>query len=390
MRRMLFAGLLLGALTVRAEDPELVRFGYVGLDAEADTNRLFFVTPPCETNWVPARVLCVYEDYAYSADERALLAAAGVVTPAATLAEVPSGYARRYDEPWFVGWERPAEQLSFTGAAGFLSRYDEDAALWRVGNSYFSSYWADEAEALSALAKLKTEVAKFRPRAFHGFGGGWVAEYVRLLVIALAGRRPDGTWSCMLEFKDKKGDGCGEWMPVDGQRKRLSDYRYGKALKAWRETVEKARRDNRAAIDRSRDARGLGPLPEVFSTYPQEDGRTVQVMFGGFACVVPESDIEATNAMKAAWSERRAFVEAVSGVKLSETAEAGRLPGGHVLWCASGANELYDARLDMAYPTRDTGPAGGGAIPTNGEYRVLLFERTQSGVRIPPCPVREP
>lgn len=389
MRRLLVAGLLLGALTVRAEDPELVRLGYAGIDAEASTNRLYFVTPPCETNWVPARVLRVCEDYEYSADERALLAAAGVVTPAVPLPEVPAGYARRYDEPWFVGWERPARQLSFTGAAGFLSHYDEDAALWRVGNSYFSSYWSDEAEASSALAKLKDEVAKFNPRMFHGIAGGWVAEYVRLLVIALVGQRPDGTWSCMLEFKDKKGDGCGEWEPVDGQRKRLSDYRYGKALKAWLEAVEKVRDDNRAAIVRLRDARGLKALPECFSAYPQEDGRTVQVLFGGFAYAVPESDAEVTNAMKTVWSERRAFVEEVSGVKLSEEAETGRFPGGPALWCASGTNEMYDVRLDIAYPVRGMELAEGEALPTNGEYRVLLFERTQPGIEFPPPPARE-
>lgn len=381
---MLFAAV--ASCVEPAPEAELARFGYRDFDLAA-TNLVFFSTAEAATNWVPVRLLRVAEDYEWTADEEALIAAAGVVTPCVPQAEIPPGYAKRYDEPWFTGWERPVEAFGFKGVAGMQTHYNEDAGRWDTGETYFSSYWPDEAGARSASEALGRRLADaYKAKRLHEFHGAWIAEYVRLLAMGVVGRTADGRWSCMLTFRDKSRVGCGEWTSVEEQRRRLGNYRYGKALKAFEAALEKALAANRAAIVRSRDARGLKALPEGFSAYPQEDGRTVQVMFGGFAYAVPESDAEVTNAMKAVWSERRAFVEEVSGVKLSEEAEMGRFPGGHALWCASGTNEMYDVRLDIAYPVRGMELAEGETLPTNGEYRVLLFERLQPGIELPTRP----
>ena len=60
---------------------EAERFGYKGTDL-ADDDKMFFTTGLGVTNWVPARVLSVCEEYPMSPDETALIAAAGVIAPA--------------------------------------------------------------------------------------------------------------------------------------------------------------------------------------------------------------------------------------------------------------------------------------------------------------------
>jgi len=50
---------------------EAEKFGYKGIDL-ADDDLMFFTTGPTVTNWVPARVLSVCEEYPMSPEETAL------------------------------------------------------------------------------------------------------------------------------------------------------------------------------------------------------------------------------------------------------------------------------------------------------------------------------
>ena len=70
---------------------EAEKFGYKGIDL-ADDDLMFFTTGPTVTNWVPARVLSVCEEYPMSPEETALVAAAGVIVPSEPLEKVPEGY----------------------------------------------------------------------------------------------------------------------------------------------------------------------------------------------------------------------------------------------------------------------------------------------------------
>ena len=89
MKRLMIAAAAAALLAGCAKEAE--RFGYKGADL-AEEEPMFFSTGPGVTNWVPARVLSVCEEYPVSAEEAALVAAAGVITPSETLEKIPEGY----------------------------------------------------------------------------------------------------------------------------------------------------------------------------------------------------------------------------------------------------------------------------------------------------------
>ena len=62
------------ALVAGCAKNEAERFGYKGADI-ADDDNMFFTTGPTVTNWVPARVLSVCEEYPMSPDEEAIIEA---------------------------------------------------------------------------------------------------------------------------------------------------------------------------------------------------------------------------------------------------------------------------------------------------------------------------
>ena len=66
------------ALVAGCGENEAKKFGYKGADL-AEEEMMFFSTGPSVTNWVPARVLNVFEDYPISPEESALIKAAGVI-----------------------------------------------------------------------------------------------------------------------------------------------------------------------------------------------------------------------------------------------------------------------------------------------------------------------
>ena len=231
MKRLMMAAVV-AALAAGCVKNEAERFGYRGADV-SDDDKMFFTTGLAVTNWVPARVLSVCEEYPMSPDETAVIAAAGVITPSDSFEKVPDGYAKASEEPWFVTWTKESENFGRKGVNGFISHWNEDKNVWETSETYFSSYYSDESAALVALAETRKIFAeKYSPKRFHDFDKCWIAEYLRLRVMCLVGQKSDGTWSCMLDINDKCRPGCGQWESVEMQAERLADYKYRKAMSA--------------------------------------------------------------------------------------------------------------------------------------------------------------
>lgn len=378
------------ALAGCSDRNEAKRFGYKGSDL-AEEEPLFFTVAPGVTNYVPSRVLVVNERYEFTPDELALIAEAGTVTPGAPLKEIPEGYEKKDEGPWFVYLEKdPRESFGFKGRVGVLAHFDEDKNEWSTGQAYFSVAWDKREDAVAGLGRLKAEVVeRFHPKKVYEFADSWVAEYVRLRVMAVVGQKADGKWGLMLDFGDKNCEGCGTWEPLENQQERLDVYRYAKALKEWKRRLPEIVAENHAAVEKARAGRGLAALSD--GEWAQlGDGRNMFQSFGTFDFDVPAEEF--TNAMNRVWAERVAAAEKATGAKFPETRSAEEVPGGVVAFAAC-ANELYQTvRLDVAFPCRPqiVEPKEEGAQepppPLRGQYRVILVEATQPGFEIPPRP----
>ena len=347
---------------------EAERFGYKGADLQ-DDDKMFFTTGPGVTNWVPARVLSVCEAYPVSAEETALVAAAGVITPSESFEKVPDGYAKSVEEPWFVTWTKEAENFGRKGVNGFISHFNEDKKVWETSETYFSSYHKDEASALAALADLRKTVGeKFSPKRFHDFDRCWVAEYLRLRVMCLVGQKGDGTWSCMLDIQDKNRPGCGQWEAPDAQAERLAEYNYRKAVAAWKAEKDKIVAGNHEKIEAMRKERDLAPFGGDVRAFDAEDGRKVYVRGGYFdmSNVVEE----------VVWNEKREGLEKATGTKFEGEIVKRDFEDKYSVWGAGWTNDIYEVRLDMAFPAKGE----------KGEWRELCFEVVQEGFAIPPRP----
>ena len=331
------------ALFAGCGENEAKKFGYKGADL-ADDDKMFFTTGPTVTNWVPARVLSVCEEYPMSPEESALIAAAGVIAPGEPLEKVPEGYVKETDEPWFAMWRKESENLGRKGVNGFISHWNEDKKVWETSETYFSSYYPDEAGALAALAETRKIVGKkFSPKKFYDFDKCWVAEYLRLRVMCLVGQKPDGTWSCMLDINDKNRAGCGQWEPPEAQAERLAEYKYRKAMIAWKAEKSKVIAANHEAVEKIRAERGLAPLGEGFREFEAEDGRKASIRF----CNVDAAS--ATNRVDF-WKERVAALTAATGVKFEAEPVVEEIPSGYVGMSAQASNDIYDVRLTIAFP----------------------------------------
>ena len=367
---------------------EAERFGYKGVDL-ADDDLMFFTTGPTVTNWVPARVLSVCEEYQMSPEETALLAAAGVITPGEPLEKVPEGYAKDSDEPWFATWKKEAENLGRKGVNGFISHWNEDKNVWETSETYFSSYYPDEAGALAALAETREIIgSKFSPKKFYDFDKCWVAEYLRLRVMCIVGQKPDGTWSCMLDINDKCRPGCGQWEPIEAQAERLAEYKYRKALAAWKAERSKVLADNHAAVEKIRAEKGLALLGEGAREFDGEDGRKAYIRVGTCDAATVTNRVDF-------WKEKAAVLAAATGVAFEGEPTSADDPSGYVVLSGLAANDIYDVRLDMAFPpvpaaegekAEEEKSEGEPAPKPPVEWRELCIEKLQAGFAIPPRP----
>ncbi len=391
------AALFAGCLKDEAE-----RFGYKGADL-ADDDKMFFTTGQGVTNWVPSRVLSVCEEYPMSPDETALIAAAGVVAPGEPLEKVPAGYEKSTEEPWFVTWTKKGAGFGREGVNGFISHWNEDKKVWETSETYFSSYYPDEAGALAALAETRKVLSEtFSPKKFYDFDRCWVAEYLRIRVMCLVGQKSDGTWSCMLDINDKCRTGCGQWEPVEVQAERLAEYKYRKALSAWKSQKSEVIEKNHAAVEKIRAEKGLVLLGDGSRQFDADDGR--KAYFRSGAC---EASF-VTNRLEF-WKEKADLLAAATGVVFESepTTEeipceaAGEASCGYVVMYASAESDIYEVRLNVAFPLpaeteKATEQTEGKAEEDDAgkepapkpmvEWREICIEKMQPGLEIPPRP----
>ena len=388
---MMFAAV--AALVAGCAKNEAERFGYKGADI-ADDDNMFFTTGPTVTNWVPARVLSVCEEYPMSPDEAAIIEAAGIIAPGEPLEKVPEGYVNDSDEPWFAMWRKESENFGRKGVNGFISHWNEDKNVWETSETYFSSYYPDEAGALAALAETRKIIAeKFSPKRFHDFDKCWIAEYLRLRVMCLVGQKPDGTWSCMLDITDKCRAGCGQWEPVEAQAERLAEYKYRKAMVAWKAEKAKVLEANHAAVEKIRTEKGLALLDGA-REFESEDGRKAYIRVGTCDAAAVTNKVEF-------WKEKSAALAAATGVAFDGEPTTEDVPSGYTIMGATASNDIYDVRLDIAFPPpaevgEESDKSAEKAEGENAEeeqaqkppveWRELCFEKLQPGLAIPQRP----
>ena len=330
-----------------------------------------------------------------SPDETALIAAAGVIAPGEPLEKAPEGYEKSTEEPWFVMWTKKSSNFGREGVNGFISHWNEDKNVWETSETYFSSYYSDEAGALKALDETRKAIAdKFSPKKFHDFDKCWVAEYVRLRVMCIVGQKPDGTWSCMLDINDKCRTGCGQWEPVEAQAERLADYKYRKAMVAWRAEKAEVVKKNHEAVEKIRAEKGLALLGEGSREFDADDGRKAYVLSG--AC-----DASSVTNKLEFWKAKADALAAATGVAFEGEPTTEDDPSGYTIMGASASNDIYDVRLDIAFPPpaqvgEEDGKPAEKAEGENAEeeqapkpmveWRELCFEKMQPGLAIPPRP----
>ena len=361
-------------------------FGYRGGDLESETNLNYIVSGPGVTNWVPERVVSVVEDYEFSPEELAAVAAASTVVPSAPLAAFPEGWAKDEEGPWFAYWTHAAKAFGLDGTAGVIGHFDADAGVWRTGESYFSSYWKTREEALAALTKVEEEFSRsLSPKKIYRFDGMFVAEYVRLCAMGVVGQKADGRWSCMIDFHDKCDPGCGQWEPLDEQSDRLARHNHAKAMKAWNEACAAAAERNAALVAKAMSERGLAGFPEAEDAGVADVVRKVRMVFGKCAAAKDAASAEAV--ASAAWAERTAAVAKALGAEFSGEPEKQAVPGG-VWWHAQWKSDLFEVRLDLGIPVLDASaePREPGAPEPEGGWRIHYVENIQPGAEIPPKP----
>ena len=375
MKQLIFI-MAAAAIVAGCRRSEAERFGYKGADL-ADGDKMFFTAGQGVTNWVPARVLSVCEEYPMSPEETALIAAAGVVMPGEPLEKAPEGYEKSSEEPWFVTWARKGSSFGRDGVNGFISHWNEDGNVWETSETYFSSYYPDEAGALKALAETRRAIAdKFSPKRFHDFDKCWVAEYLRLRVMCIVGQKTDGTWSCMLDINDKCRIGCGQWEPVDAQAERLAEYKYRKALSAWRAEKAEVVNKNHETVEKIRAERGLSLLGEGSREFDADDGRKAYVLTGA-------SDASSLANRIEFWKEKASALAAATGVAFEGEPTTEDVPSGYTIMGATASSDIYDVRLDIAFPPpAEEEPAPKPIV----EWRELCIEKMQPGFAIPTRP----
>lgn len=375
---------------------EAERFGYKGEDLVDQEAKTFVVTAPAVTNWVPERVLSVSEKYEFTADEKSLVDTVGVMMPGASYEAIPEPYAKDSEEPWFVWWARKGEAFGLKdGKMGLLSHFNDDKNVWETNESYFSTYWKTRDEARAALAAIRAELAlKHGVKMFHEIDNGWIAEYVRLIVMGVVGQKPDGTWSCMLDFRDKCAMGCGPWEPLEEQRERRNQSDYAKAMRAWRAGLAAALERNKELVAQAAQEKGLAGLPGASVAGTAENGMSVFVVGGAGEPQTTDEGMDA--AFAAMWAARvEALAKGLGVTPAQDGPSKQEIPDEGTYWSQLFQGPLYQARLDAVKPiVRALPPADEagqeGETPEQPaftpQWRILFSEMIQPGVTLPQKP----
>ncbi len=327
---------------------EAERFGYKGADLEDQESKTFLALSPTVTNWVPERVITIYEKYDWTQDELGVVKAAGVLMPCQPYPSFPEGFKETTKEPWFSLWTKDVKSFGLDGVTGILAHYNADRKVWETGESYFSSYWKTKDEALKALALIEKQLAaSHNVKKFHKFTDCWVAEYVRLRVTGVVGQKADGTWSCMLDIRDKNSYGCGAWEPVEDQQARLNRYIYAKEMRAWKAEMAKIWAKNTETIAARAKERNLpGFEGATEQTESEEDARKMRIL-SGMKENFP-SNVVLQAAIAELWTNKVQLIEKSVGAKLTEEPAKESAGTTEQWWHAEWKTDLYEIRLDVA------------------------------------------
>lgn len=358
-------------------------FGYKGEDLNEEEQH-YFLTGSGETNYVPARVLNVYESYELTSNELAVIAAAGVIAPGQSLSKIPDGYEVQEKGPWFTIWTKKAENLGFKGVNGFISHFNEDKKVWETSETYFSSYWDSKEAAEKALSAVKEAIRGYGAKKFHDFSDSWIAEYVRLRVMGVVGQKPDGKWSCMLDIQDKCLVGCGQWESEKDQQERLNHYVYAKEKKIWKATVEKMIADNHSKVAARRVKEGLGELKGYSDWVLGDDSRYITFKSGEFQST---NDVQAVSL----WQEIDKEIASTTGIDLGEKPKMQKVNDIYNVISQTKMNDLYTVRIDIAIPdvkiTAEMPPEQIEALKNmSGQWRIVIIENMLDGMKLPPKP----
>ena len=196
---------------------EALKFGYQGPDLSSDGDVFFSVGN--ETNYLPRRVMINYnKTYDLTEDEKAVTEVLGILEPNAGASVIPEGYRLRDSEPMFVTYVKEAKALGFEGTAGVVAKYDEEIKRYFFCESFFSVYCDSKEEALKKLQQLSVAfAAECKPLKMYNFNDSWAAEYRRYCVLCVIGMREDGSWSVMINVRDKSASYADMWIPVEEQ-----------------------------------------------------------------------------------------------------------------------------------------------------------------------------
>ena len=292
-------------------------------------------------------------------------------------------------------WSKSVESFGIKGKTGILSHYNEDTKKWETNESYFSSYWASQKEAADTLAKIKEILATgYNVKKFHMIQDGWIAEYLRLCVTCVIGQKPDGTWSCMLDVRDKCNYGCGPWEPESEQQERLNRYVFNKETKAWRKRVSEIFENNHKAILKKFEDAKISGIPNAVGPAQSAEGHyefSADAMFDNLS-----QTNELQTVMASVWTDKLTEVGKALGAEFTgecTTEEKDEF----ILKTAQWSSACHDIRLDVivgkqpiAAETEEESLSS-EEVPQKfailGRWRVVFREKIITGEVIPPKPV---
>ena len=157
---------------------------------------------------------------------------------------------------------------------------------------------------------------------------------------------------------------------------------------AWKAEKARVLEANHAAVEKIRTEKGL-VLLDGGREFESEDGRKAYIRVGTCDAAAVTNKVEF-------WKEKAAALASATGVTFEGVPASEEIPSGYVVMGTAASSEIYDVRLDIAFPpsavaTEGEKPEGEDADGEQAqkplvEWRELCFEKMQPGLAIPPRP----